>query len=107
AAGAFWKRRRAPGRHRDAHAPCARARRRPGNGEDREAEDGARQDRAPAAGSFAVKFWIALALALALPATAQEKAPPMKKKPPVKQAVHKKATPEQIRKFNELQKKRQ
>ena len=54
-----------------------------------------------------MKFWIALALALALPAAAQEKAPPKKKKPPVKQAVHKKATPEQIRKFNELQKKRQ
>ena len=44
----------------------------------------------------------ALALALAVPVAAQEKA--AKKKPAV---AHKKATPEQIRKFNELQKKRQ
>jgi hypothetical protein len=50
---------------------------------------------------------IALALVLAMPALAQDKAPP-KKKPAAKQPVaHKKATPEQIRKFNELQKKRQ
>jgi hypothetical protein len=44
---------------------------------------------------------IALALLIAAPALAQEKA--AKKKP----IAHKKATPEQIRKFNELQKKRQ
>jgi len=43
---------------------------------------------------------IALALSIAPPAVAQEKA---KKKP----IAHKKATPEQTRKFNELQKKRQ
>jgi hypothetical protein len=44
-----------------------------------------------------------LALALAsVPAWAQDKAPPAPKK---KQIAHKKATPEQIRKFNELQKK--
>jgi hypothetical protein len=49
---------------------------------------------------------LALALAIGLPASAQDKAPP-KKKPAVKQVAHKKATPEQIRKFNELQKKRQ
>jgi hypothetical protein len=45
-----------------------------------------------------------LVLALALvtvPAWAQDKAPAPKKK----QVAHKKATPEQIRKFNELQKK--
>jgi len=48
-----------------------------------------------------------IALALAMPVAAQEKAPP-KKKPATKQPVaHKKATSEQIRKFNELQKKRQ
>ena len=52
-----------------------------------------------------MKFWIALALAIAIPAAAQEKAPP-KKKPAVKQAAHKKATPEQIRKFKELEKKK-
>ena len=58
---------------------------------------------------------LALALAIAMQAFAQEKASPKKKpavkqdakKPAVKQAAHKKATPEQIRKFNELQKKRQ
>jgi hypothetical protein len=50
-------------------------------------------------------LWIALALSIALPAMAQEKA--AKKKPAPKAAAHKKATPEQIRKFNELAKKRQ
>jgi hypothetical protein len=48
---------------------------------------------------------IALALALAFPAVGQEKAP--KKKAAPKAVAHKKASPEQIRKFNELQKKRQ
>lgn len=43
-----------------------------------------------------------LALALVtLPAWAQDKAPPPRKK----QVAHKKATPEQIRRFNELQRK--
>ena len=46
-------------------------------------------------------------LALALPAWAQDKPPAPKKKPAAKtqQAVHKKPTPEQIRKFNQLEKK--
>ncbi|HEX9434647.1 MAG TPA: hypothetical protein VF936_17865 [Burkholderiales bacterium] len=48
---------------------------------------------------------IALAFSIALPALAEEKA--AKKKPVAKPVAHKKATPEQIRKFNELQKKRQ
>ena len=52
------------------------------------------------------RAWLALVLALALPALAQDKPAP-KKKPAAKQMAHKKATPEQIRKFNELQKKRQ
>jgi hypothetical protein len=44
---------------------------------------------------------LALALALVVfPAAAQDKAPPKKK-----QIAHKKATPEQIRKFKELEKK--
>lgn len=49
---------------------------------------------------------LALALALAVtPAAAQEKkAPPPKKKMPVAKG-HSKPSPEQIRKFNELQKK--
>jgi len=50
--------------------------------------------------------WLALALALAvMPAFAQEKP---KKPPPKKMPVakgHSKPTPEQIRKFNELEKK--
>ena len=49
-----------------------------------------------------------LALVLAVPAWAQDKPPaPPKKKPAPKtqQAVHKKPTPEQIRKFNQLEKK--
>lgn len=49
---------------------------------------------------------LALALAMASAAAAEEKAPP-KKKPAAKQLAHKKATPQQIRKFDELQKKRQ
>jgi hypothetical protein len=50
---------------------------------------------------------LTLALLLAATATAQEKA--AKKKPVVakKQAVHKKPTPEQIRKFKQLQKQRE
>lgn len=51
---------------------------------------------------------LALAVPLIFPAAAQDKAPPPKKKPAAKtqQAVHKKPTPEQIRKFNQLEKKR-
>ena len=45
-----------------------------------------------------------LALMLALPAHAQDKTP---KKKPAKQTAHKKASPEQVRKFNELEKKQQ
>ena len=47
---------------------------------------------------------VLVALLLCLPAWSQEKP---KKKPATKQAAHKKATPEQIRKFNQLQKKQQ
>jgi hypothetical protein len=49
-----------------------------------------------------------LLLMLALPAWAQDKPPPApKKKPAAKQSptAHKKPTPEQIRKFNRLEKK--
>jgi hypothetical protein len=48
---------------------------------------------------------IGLALALATPAFAQAPAP--KKKPAARQSVHRKATPEQIRKFNQLEKKQE
>ena len=48
---------------------------------------------------------IGLALALGAPVFAQAPAP--KKKPPAREAVHRKATPEQIRKFNQLEKKRE
>jgi len=58
-----------------------------------------------------VRAWLALACLL-LPAWAQDPAPAPKKsvKPvPVKsqkaQKAHRKATPEQVRRFNELQKK--
>ena len=46
------------------------------------------------------------ALVLALPVAAQDKPPAPKKKPAAKQLAHKKATPDQIRKFNELEKKK-
>ncbi len=49
---------------------------------------------------------LGLALALTGAVAAQEKALP-KKKPAAKQVAHRKATPQQIRKFDELQKKRQ
>jgi len=45
-----------------------------------------------------------LALLLTMPALAQGKK--KAKKPTAKPAAHSKATPEQIRRFNELQKKR-
>ena len=46
---------------------------------------------------------LALALAISLPVAAQDKA----KKKRAKQAAHKKASPEQVRKFNDLEKKQQ
>ena len=48
-----------------------------------------------------MRWVIALAL-ITLPAWAQDKTAPKKK---IQQAAHKKATPEQIRKFNEAAKK--
>ena len=48
---------------------------------------------------------LALALAVSLPVCAQEKEKAKKKQ--AKQTAHKKASPEQIRKFNEMQKKQQ
>ena len=50
----------------------------------------------------ALGFLLLLALA---PALAQQPAP--KKKPAAKQAVHKKPTPQQVRKFDALEKKRE
>ena len=55
--------------------------------------------------------WLVLLLAIALPlispAGAQDKPPAPKKKPAAKKAqvAHKKPTPEQIRKFDRLEKK--
>jgi len=58
-----------------------------------------------------VRIWIFLLALIASPGLGAQEAP--KKKKPVakkqaahKQAAHSKPTPEQIRKFNELQKKR-
>jgi hypothetical protein len=57
-----------------------------------------------------MRFWVFIAaLVLALPLSAQET--PVKKKPAAKKPAaakktsHRKPTPEQIRKFNELEKK--
>jgi hypothetical protein len=50
-----------------------------------------------------MKLLLALLIAFGAPAQAQE----TKKKPAVKQKAHSKATPEQIRKFNQLEKKQQ
>jgi hypothetical protein len=47
------------------------------------------------------------AAALALTAAAQEKAPAPRKKPAASQVAHKKPTPQQLRKFDELEKKRE
>ena len=47
------------------------------------------------------------AAALALTAAAQEKALTPKKKPAAKQVVHRKPTPDQIRKFDRLEKKQE
>src|SRR5262249_5563254 len=97
-------------RHRHAHAPRAREERRPGDGAHREAPDRAGQDRAAAAGGAAVRLaWlIAAALAAGVAGAQEKKKPAAKKSPPAKvPAAHKKATPEQIRKFNELEKKQQ
>jgi hypothetical protein len=54
--------------------------------------------------------WLALVLALLAVSGVNAQEAPKKKKPVAKkevQASHKKPTPEQIRKFNELQKKKQ
>ena len=50
---------------------------------------------------------LALALAVSLPVCAQEKAEKKQAKGKKPAAAHKKASPEQIRKFNEMQKKQQ
>ena len=50
-----------------------------------------------------MKLLLALLIALGAPAHAQE----AKKKPAAKQKAHTKATPEQIRRFNQLEKKQQ
>lgn len=55
-------------------------------------------------------FCIVLGMLLALPAASQEATPKKKKKPAAQKTdlrAHSKPTPEQIRKFNELQKKKQ
>ena len=52
---------------------------------------------------------LVLGVLLALPAAAQEAAPKKKKKPAVQKSelrAHSKPTPEQIRRFNELEKKK-
>lgn len=56
-------------------------------------------------------FCCALAVVLSVPVFAQEKKPPAKKQVAKKQAAakpkaHAKPTPEQIRRFNELEKKK-
>ena len=47
------------------------------------------------------------AVALALSAAAQDKAPAPKKKPAARQLAHKKPSPQQVRRFDELEKKRE
>jgi len=50
---------------------------------------------------------VVVALTVAAPSLAEEKSPASKGKPAAKSVAHKKASPEQIRRFNELAKKRQ
>jgi hypothetical protein len=53
------------------------------------------------------RLCLLLGLLLALPAASQEATPKKKKKPAVtKVKAHQKPTPEQIRRFNELEKKK-
>ena len=59
-----------------------------------------------------MRFFALLAALLMIPVAAAQDEPKAKKKPaakktvPAKQAAHKKPTPEQIRKFKELEKKK-
>ena len=62
------------------------------------------QDRNYSRRSFTA---LVVALAVATPALAQEKSPAPRKKAGATPVAHKKASPEQIRRFNELAKKRQ
>jgi hypothetical protein len=50
---------------------------------------------------------IGLTLSLLGPAYAQQPAPKKKPRPAAKQVAHRKATPEQIRRFDELERKRE
>jgi hypothetical protein len=55
-----------------------------------------------------LRNWVVFLCAFLLAFTAEAQDRPVKKKPAAKkQAVHKKPTPEQIRKFNQLQKQRE
>jgi anti-sigma-K factor RskA len=64
--------------------------------------------RAGAAGRWRQTIAAVAALALAAPVLAQNPSPGApRKKPAAKQLAHKKASPEQIHRFNELAKKRQ
>ena len=53
-----------------------------------------------------MRWLVLLALVASAPALVAQEAPKKKKPAAQKQLAHKKPTPEQIRKFNELQKKR-
>jgi hypothetical protein len=50
---------------------------------------------------------VVVAVTVAAPSLAEEKSPAPKKKAAAKPVAHKQASPEQIRRFNELAKKRQ
>src|SRR6185436_17608472 len=103
------RRGRAPGRHRAAHQPRHREEREQGDRQDRAPADGGGQGYAHPPGAAAVRLiCIVLAMLLALPAPSQETTPKRKKKPAVQneQKAHQKPTREQIRKFNELEKKK-
>src|SRR6185503_16819768 len=100
---------RAPGRHRAAHQPRHRAKCKQGDRQDRAPTDRGRQSDAHPAGAAAVR-WAVLILAMAFgsAALAQDVTPKKKKKPAQKTELkaHQKPTAEQIRKFNELEKKK-
>src|SRR6185295_7174407 len=91
-------------RYRHAHPPGAGEERQPGDRAHREALDrGRRRDPDPA-GRAVVRLLFLLLISTSL--AAQEAKPKSPPKKPVAQKAHAKATPEQLRRFKQMEEKR-